>query len=59
MSELGLESLEKIAIDHVRTERVEKLNEGIDHLKDLMQTNLGMFKQRLKKTALPGRKEMA
>ena len=47
MSELGLESLEKIAIDHVRTERVEKLNEGIDHLKDLMQTNLGMFKQRL------------
>lgn len=41
MSALGLENLEKIAIDHVRTERHEKLNEGIDQLKDLMQNNIG------------------
>jgi len=41
MSELGLETLEKIAIDHVRTERVEKLERGVECLKDLMQTNLG------------------
>jgi hypothetical protein len=43
MSCLGLESLEKIAIEHVKTERSEKLNEGIDTLKDLMKNNLGEF----------------
>ena len=42
MSALGLENLEKIAIDHVKAERQELLEEGIDTLKSLMKKKLGL-----------------
>ena len=43
MSALGLENLEKIALDHVKAERQELLEEGIDTLKTLMKKNLGQW----------------